>query len=114
MEDLSEKAIKKNCPHCDLSSQAFRYPLEQTKDFYLVVDSHPIVEGHILIISKKHIGELLDAEESLINHMFVIVRKMIRNHTISGYRIVNNGKGAAFVDHLHIHVMGHVDKNRKL
>lgn len=86
----------------------------QDDDVMAIDDIHPQAPVHMMVISKKHIGELVDAEDRLINHMFMIVKKMIREHTITGYRIVNNGKGAAFVDHLHIHVMGGIGKERKL
>ncbi|MBM3257499.1 MAG: HIT family protein [Candidatus Liptonbacteria bacterium] len=60
IEDWSEENIKQNCPHCDLHSQAFEYSLKTTENFTVVCDANPIVEGHLLIIPKKHyscIGE---------------------------------------------------------
>jgi len=60
-EDFSEENIKKDCPYCDINSSALRYILEKTKYFYVVCDHNPLIEGHILIISKKHsacVGEL--------------------------------------------------------
>jgi len=83
-------------------------------DVMVIDDTHPQAPVHVMVISKKHVGEFLDAEDTLVNHILTVVKKMIQEQKISGYRIVINGKGAAFVDHLHIHIMGEVVKERGL
>ena len=107
MEDFSEKAIKKNCPHCDLSSQAFRYPLEQTKDFYLVVDSHPIVEGHILIIPKPHVS-CIGAYPQQLFEDFIKLNSKVSEFLLREYRTVSSFEHGIFgqtVFHSHIHYL---------
>lgn len=56
MEDFSEQNIKKDCPHCNPNSFALKHPLFETRHFWVVCDDHPLVEGHILIIPKKHLS----------------------------------------------------------
>ncbi len=80
----------------------------------VIKDIYPQAPVHWIILPKKHIPELLDAEDVLIHHMMNVAKKVIRDEKIKGYRLVNNGKGAAVIDHLHIHVMGKVDKLRAL
>jgi len=53
VEDLSEAHIRAHCPHCDASSSAFQYPLEEIEYFRIVYDVSSIVKGHILIIPKS-------------------------------------------------------------
>jgi len=44
------------CPHCDRQSFALKHPLTETEHFVVVCDAHPLCEGHILIIPKRHIS----------------------------------------------------------
>lgn len=104
-----------SCIFCQIAGGKSPATIHYQDDQVMVIkDIHPQAPVHMIVISKEHIGQLLDAQDILINHIFMIVKKMIREQNITGYRIVNNGKGAAFVDHLHIHVMGGVDAKRKL
>lgn len=89
-------------------------PLYQDEDVLVIPDIHPQAPVHLLIVTKKHVPEFLDADESLVAKMFRIAKKMIEEQKITNYRLVNNGKGAAVIDHMHVHVMGKVDKFRKL
>jgi diadenosine tetraphosphate (Ap4A) HIT family hydrolase len=56
MTDLSEKAIRANCPHCNHHSFALNHVLKMTENFLVVCDGHPLTEGHILIIPKAHLS----------------------------------------------------------
>ena len=104
-----------NCIFCQIVQKKSPATVHyQDEDVMVIDDTHPQAPVHVMVISKKHVGEFLDAEDTLVNHMLRVVKKMIREQKISGYRIVNNGKGAAFVDHLHIHVMGGIEKARGL
>jgi histidine triad (HIT) family protein len=77
-------------------------------------DIYPQAPVHWIIIPKKHVPEFLEAEDALVYHMMNVAKKIIRKEKIQGYRLVNNGKGAAVIDHLHIHILGKVDKARTL
>ena len=107
MEDLSENAIRINCPHCNLASQAFRYPLEQTDEFYLVVDSHPIVEGHILIIPKSHVSCIGEYPQQLFED-FIKLNSKVSEFLLREYRTVSTFEHGIFgqtVFHSHIHYL---------
>lgn len=107
MDDLSEQAIRKNCPHCDSSSQAFRYPLEKLDDFFIVVDSHPIVEGHILIIPKLHISCIGEYPQSLYEK-FLNLNSRINQFLKKEYGRVSSFEHGIFgqtVFHSHIHYL---------
>ncbi|MCE5318148.1 MAG: HIT domain-containing protein [Parachlamydia sp.] len=53
-EDYSEQAIRQNCPHCDRKGFAYEFLLEETPHFCVTCDAHPLCEGHVLIIPKRH------------------------------------------------------------
>jgi histidine triad (HIT) family protein len=77
-------------------------------------DIFPQAPVHWIIIPKKHVPELLAADDVLIHHMMNVAKRIIRDEKINGYRLVSNGKGAAVIDHLHIHLLGKVDRLRQL
>lgn len=88
--------------------------LYQDSEVMVIKDIYPQAPVHWIIVPKKHVSELLTADDTLVVHMMKVAKKIIRDEHIARYRVVNNGKGAAVIDHLHIHVMGNVDKLRAL
>jgi histidine triad (HIT) family protein len=88
--------------------------LYEDTDIIVIKNIHPEAPVHWLVISKKHIPELLEVPDELIGKMMTVVKKIIREQGIEKYRIVINGKGAVLIDHVHIHVLGKIDKFRSL
>lgn len=78
----------------------------------VIHDIHPQAPVHLLVIPKKPLASLADAEQhdqALLGHLMLVASKMARRHGIeNGFRLVaNNGKGAGqTVFHLHFHVLG--------
>lgn len=69
------------------------------------------VDGHILVILKKHTKNILDADEITLNRVMSTVKK-VANHLVDdcGYEGVNllNASGECAgqsVPHLHIHII---------
>jgi len=76
-------------------------------------DINPAAPTHILVIPKKHIVNLLDAEEEdaeILGHLMIVAAKVAKEQglTEDGFRLaVNNGAGVGqTVFHLHLHVLG--------
>ncbi|TAG97937.1 MAG: histidine triad nucleotide-binding protein [Oscillatoriales cyanobacterium] len=75
-------------------------------------DVHPQAPIHILVIPKKPIPKLADAEpedHALMGHLLLTVKLIAEQLGLSnGYRVViNNGNdGGQTVDHLHLHILG--------
>jgi histidine triad (HIT) family protein len=74
-------------------------------------DISPQAPTHILIIPKKHIASLDDANDpNLLGQMLAMAAALARQEGIAktGYRtVINTGKdGGQSVDHLHIHLLG--------
>ena len=74
-------------------------------------DISPQAPTHILIIPKKHIASLDDANDpNLLGQMLAMAAALARQEGIAktGYRsVINSGKdGGQSVDHLHIHLLG--------
>ncbi|MFO8038443.1 MAG: histidine triad nucleotide-binding protein [Sodalinema sp.] len=75
-------------------------------------DIAPQAPTHFLVIPKKSIPKLADADDSdeqLLGHLLIIARTIAtREQLEKGYRVVINTSehGGQTVDHLHIHVLG--------
>ncbi len=88
--------------------------LYKDDDVVVIRDIHPQAPVHYLVLSRRHIPEFLEASDAQVANMLKTVKKIIWDEHITSYRIVNNGKGAALIDHLHIHILGSIDKLRTL
>ncbi len=104
-----------NCIFCQIVSGKIPGDFVYQDDSVMVIrDIHPQAPVHLLVIPKKHITEFIEADEATMAMMMATVRKIITEQKITGYRLVNNGQGAAVIDHLHMHILGKVDKLRSL
>ncbi|MBI2405074.1 HIT domain-containing protein [Candidatus Gottesmanbacteria bacterium] len=104
-----------NCIFCQVISGKLPGTfLYKDDDVVVIKDIHPQAAVHYLVISKKHVPELVEADDALLMKVMSTVKKIIKEHHIANYRIVNNGQGAALIDHMHVHVLGSIDKFRKL
>jgi len=104
-----------SCIFCDvIAGKLPSTKLYEDDDVVVIRDIHPQAPVHWLVISKKHVPELLKVPDGLPGKMMTAVVKIIRDQGIEKYRIVINGRGAVLVDHLHIHVLGSIDKFRTL
>ena len=84
----------------------------QDEHCIVIHDIHPQAPVHLLVIPKKPLVSLADAQQNdqaLLGHLLLIAADMARKQGIEdGFRLVaNNGKAAGqTVFHLHFHVMG--------
>lgn len=75
-------------------------------------DINPQAPVHLLVVPRKHIGGLSDAQgedAALLGHLQLVAAQLARQRGIeSGYRtVLNSGRGAGqSVFHLHLHVLG--------
>tara|TARA_B100001559_G_C16467212_1_gene607164 strand:+ start:919 stop:1257 length:339 start_codon:yes stop_codon:yes gene_type:complete len=73
-------------------------------------DISPQAPTHILIIPKKNIAKISDAndeDENLLGHLLLVAKKVTSDMGITDYRvIINNGSEAGqTVFHLHLHIL---------
>jgi histidine triad (HIT) family protein len=74
-------------------------------------------EGHVLVLPKKHVVNLEDVSEKLLNKTIKIVKKFgqsIKDNLAPGYNIIVNNDPVAGqeIQHLHFHVIPRYDKDR--
>lgn len=78
-----------------------------------IVDIHPQAPVHLLVMPRKHVPSLKEAESSdepMLGRLLTVAAQLARERQLEvrGYRtVINNGPWAGqTVDHLHVHVMG--------
>ena len=102
MDCLFCKIIKGDIPSYKIYEDEYTYAfLDIAKDFV----------GHTLVVSKKHVNNILDADSDTLLHVMETVKK-ISNHYVNacgfdGLNILNNNNASAdqSVMHLHIHII---------
>ena len=98
---------KYDCPHCNKDSPALKNLLKETENFRVVCDIHPLTEGHILIISKKHLSCVGDYPENIYQE-FISLYKFFSNFIKKEYKSVatfEHGKIGQTVFHSHVHLL---------
>lgn len=73
-------------------------------------DLNPVAPNHILVVPKKHVAKLADAEDAdkeVLGHLQLVLRKVAAESGIEDFRVVmNNGRAAGqSVDHIHYHLL---------
>jgi len=86
----------------------------ENDEVIVIQDIHPQAPVHLLVIPKTHSVDIQDMEESVYLSYMKQVRDVIKKEHVSKFRIVHNGKGAQFVPHAHVHIMGSIDADRNL
>ena len=107
MEDLSEKGLRERCPHCDPTSLAFAYPLGETAGFHLLCDAHPLVKGHVMLISKRHLSCVGEYPPALLAEFEVLYERclaFVGDH-FGPPAAFEHGVLGQTVFHSHVHVL---------
>ena len=79
---------------------------------YAFHDIHPLRPVHLLVIPRRHIASLAEAEaadEPALGRMLAVARRLAQeNGSTDGFRlIINTGRfGGQEVPHLHAHIVG--------
>lgn len=108
----------KNCVFCKIRDKEIpKEFIYEDRDVMVFPDINPVRPIHLLIVSKKHIPEMLRVDDSkLFSKIFDVAQKMVQQYGLDdkGYRVAINGGGAQAIDHLHIHVFGPMGKGAKM
>jgi len=102
----------KNCIFCKIAKGEIKAEkIEETNNFFAILDIHPKSKGHALIIPKKHFVTLLDIPNTLGQELMEILKKVAsdildKKHG-DGFNIIMNNLSCAgqAVMHAHLHVI---------
>ena len=112
-----------DCIFCKFVKEEIKVErIYENDSFFSILDANPKVEGHSIVISKKHFMNTLDVPDSLGQELLDCIKKstiiLMKKYKAEGFNIVNNNFAAAgqAVNHVHYHILPRKkgDKSPKL
>jgi len=101
-----------DCVFCEISNWKIHSKIIYSNDNFLSIpDANPIVDGHSLVISKRHFDNILDTPSSLGLELLDCIKKtsliLIEKKKAEGINVVNNNFKVAgqLVNHVHFHII---------
>jgi ATP adenylyltransferase len=100
------------CVFCKCSIRCDEYILFEGKTAYVMMNKYPYINGHLMIIPQRHIGNIEDLTQEERKEIFdlldVSVKALKEAMNPNGFNIgANIGKaaGAGIEEHFHVHVI---------
>ena len=84
-------------------------PVYEDDQAIAIEDLHPQAPVHLLVIPKRHIVNLFDADGAVqIGALLLLLPRLAREKNLTDFRtVINSGAGAGqSVFHLHLHLLG--------
>ncbi|AET32792.1 HIT family protein [Pyrobaculum ferrireducens] len=100
-----------DCIFCKIvRGEAPAWRVYEDEDFVVILDKYPASYGHLLVVSKRHFTNIIDAPAELSARGFEIATRLAKAWAglgAQGVNVVTNaGRSAGqMVFHLHIHVI---------
>ena len=98
----------KDCIFCKIAKGEIEVKKIVENDNFLVFpDANPKIEGHCLIIPKKHFTNILDLPSNLGSELLDIIKEVAEikiKEGFEGFNLVQNNGGVAGQEVLHTHL----------
>jgi len=97
----------KGCVFCKIATGEIPcYKIYEDKEFLAFLDINPWVEGHSLIIPKKHYHWVWDMPSDAVGRYFQVVQKIARHYQeVLGTEFVMSFIYGYDIPHAHIHLL---------
>ena len=100
------------CIFCDIIEGSIpSYTVYENDDVKAILDVNPLSKGHTIVLCKKHVTSLLEADEETAAAMMTATARLAKHITAktgaAGCNILVNCHEAAgqTVDHMHFHII---------
>lgn len=101
-----------DCIFCKIASGEIpKKRIYENDNFFSFLDQNQDIEGHALIISKKHFETILDMPSSLGQELLDCIKKtslkLIDETKAEGFNVLSNNFESAgqIVNHVHFHIL---------
>lgn len=110
--------MKNDCALCTAVHETYRL-VHETETTYSMIPLHPIQEGHVLVLPKRHVTmEKLTHQElaEMKDQVCALTEKIMQLHPETPPMIItdNNTKHASIPEHFHYHIIPSEVNIRKL
>lgn len=105
-----------DCIFCKIiKNEISSYTIYEDDIVKVFLDNNPDVNGHLLIIPKKHYLGLKEIDDNTLSHIMKIAKEMenllINKLNIDGLTLIQNNGCVQEVKHYHLHLKPHyIDK----
>ncbi|MCI9366338.1 MAG: histidine triad nucleotide-binding protein [Clostridia bacterium] len=111
--------MDENCIFCKIINRELPSSIVYEDENVLVFKNiEPQAPIHLLVIPKKHMRNVLEADEETISKLFIVTNKIAKEQGIDkdGFRVLTNcGKNAGqTIDHLHFHILAGTKLEEKM
>lgn len=103
---------KDGCVFCKCSTRCEDFIVYEGKTCFVMLNRYPYVNGHLMIIPERHLGEVSDLTDDERTEVFrlldISIRVLKASMNPNGFNVgMNLGKaaGAGIAEHLHVHVI---------
>ena len=100
------------CLFCKISKKESKaYVIGENEGAVAILDVFPVSDGHTLIITKKHLTNIAEADGKSWEYLLPLIKKAINKLQVtfqpSGFNIITNMNKIASqsIFHLHVHVI---------
>lgn len=94
------------------------YKIYEDEIVLCILDVNPDTNGHCLIIPKKHYTNIVDIDESTLNHIFKVAKKikslLEEKLNIDGLTLIQNNGDVQEVKHFHLHLKPYYKEKQDL
>ncbi|MEK6917968.1 MAG: HIT family protein [Nanoarchaeota archaeon] len=101
-----------DCVFCKIAEKEIpSEKIYENKSFFSIYDHKPEVEGHALIISKKHFETVLNLPDTLGKQLIDAIKHttlvLIKKYSLKGFDVISNNMkvGGQAVPHVHFHII---------
>jgi len=95
-----------NCLFCKLKNVPSNI-VYQDSQIYVLVDRFPLSNRHLLLIPKTHCAVLHDCEDSVLEQLLVMAKKIALKLKLDKYNLLQNNVNGQVIHHLHLHLIGY-------
>jgi len=103
------------CVFCKIASGKIATKfLYETDELLVFRDTHPSAPIHYLIVPRKHIKNIEETSDDIWAAIKNMALKIKGEEYHKGFRLVNNYGSTALIEHMHVHYLSGIKKDRKL
>lgn len=104
-----------DCIFCKIVSRSVPSEIvNESNNLIVIKDIHPKASVHLLLISKKHVRDIIGLDEATWLEMKKMVLLLAKDRGLKNFRIVHNAGEAALVPHMHIHFLAEISADREI
>ncbi len=108
-----------NCVFCDIiDKKTPSYRIYEDNDVLVFLDIHPDVNGHLLVVPKKHYVDIMDIDNETMSQIMNAVRLMNQllkdKLGIDGITLIQNNGSIQDIKHFHMHIKPHYELRKEI